>query len=111
MFESVSLLMQQEKNMYGTSVKYLGVVLDTVGMRMRIDETHVLGTKLLLKEVLLAIRKQKKVGYATLYHLAVKLNRFSEVLQSGRLHAHSFWNICEQTASAACYEPPETSSS
>lgn len=45
MFESVGLSMQPEKITYGTSVKYLGVVLDTVRMRLRIDVTQALGIK------------------------------------------------------------------
>lgn len=37
MFESIGLGMATEKNKYGTSVKFLGVVIDTVAMRLRID--------------------------------------------------------------------------
>lgn len=105
MFESVGLSMQPDKNVYGTSVKYLGVIFDTVTMKMRIDETQALGTRLLLQDVLIAIQGHRKVGHTTLYHLAGKLNWFSEVLQSGRLHTHSFWDYLRMEQDQAPPDP------
>lgn len=93
MFESIGLGMAVEKNKYGTSVKFLGVIIDTVAMRLRIDGLQALGTRLLLQEVRMKLAKGKRVGHSTWYHLAGKLNWFSEVVQSGRLHTHSFWDF------------------
>lgn len=91
MFESIGLGMATEKNKYGTSVKFLGIVIDTVAMRLRIDGLQALGTRLLLQEVKIKLQKRQRVGHSTWYHLAGKLNWFAEVVQSGRLHTHSFW--------------------
>lgn len=91
MFESIGLGMAMEKNKYGTSVKFLGVVIDTIAMRLRIDGLQALGTRLLLQEVRIKLLKRQRVGHGTWYHLAGKLNWFAEVAQSGRLHTHSLW--------------------
>lgn len=48
---------------------------------------------MLLQDALVKIQRRKKVGHSTLYHLVGKLNWFAEVLQSGRVHKHSFWNF------------------
>lgn len=96
MFESIGLGMATEKNKYGTSVKFLGVVIDTVAMRLRIDGVQALGTRLLLQEVRIKLVKKQRVGHGTWYHLAGKLNWFAEVVQSGRLHTHSFWECLRE---------------
>lgn len=96
MFESIGLGMATEKNKYGTSVKFLGVIIDTVAMRLRIDGLQALGTRLLLQEVRIKLAKDQKVGKGTWYHLAGKLNWFAEVVQSGRLHTHSFWDFLRE---------------
>lgn len=93
LFESIGLAMATEKNKYGTSVKFLGIILDTVEMRMRIDDVQAHGTRLMLEEVRLKVKKGQVVGRSTWYHLAGKLNWFAEVVQSGRLHTHVFWDF------------------
>lgn len=92
LFASCGFGMAVEKCKYGTSVKYLGVVIDTVAMRLRIDKDQALGTRLLLQESRNKLQARQRVGHATLYHLAGKLNWFAEVIQSGRLHTHSVWD-------------------
>lgn len=92
MFHSVGLGMQTEKNVCDQVLKYLGIVIDTVSMTLRIDPVQAMGTRLLLQEVRAQLGRGTHPGHGTLYHIAGKLNWFSEVLQSGRLHTHSFWN-------------------
>lgn len=97
LFASCGFGMAVEKCKYGTSVKYLGVVIDTAAMRLRIDKDQALGTRLLLQDAARRIQAKQRVGHTTLYHLAGKLNWFAEVIQSGRLHTHSFWDYLRAT--------------
>lgn len=96
MFESIRLGMAVGKNKYGTLVKFLDVVIDTIAMRLRIDSLHALGTRLLLQEVRIKLTKRQRVGHGTWYRLSGKLNWFSEVVQSKRLHTHSFWEYLRE---------------
>lgn len=91
MFHSVGLGMQAEKNVCDQVVKYLGILIDTINMTLRIDPVQAMGTRLLLQEVRTRLERGTHPGHGTLYHLAGKLNWFAEVLQSGRLHTHSLW--------------------
>lgn len=65
MIETIGLGMAVEKNKYGTSVKFLGVIIDTVAMRLRIDDLQSLGTRLLLQEVRVKLRKLCSTNQAT----------------------------------------------
>lgn len=42
------------------------------------------------------ILKKQRVGHGTWYHFVGNLNWFAEVVQSGRLHTHSFWEYLRQ---------------
>lgn len=84
--------MATEKNEYGQTLKYLGVLFDTNSMTMRIDHVQALGTRLMLETCLHQLKRGKGVAEATMRHLAGKLNWFSELLQSGQLHIRSFWD-------------------
>lgn len=89
---SCGFYMAIEKNLYGQSLKYLGIIFDTQSMTMRIDHTQALGTRLLMEKCLVSFRKNLKVEEGTMRHLAGKLNWFSEILQSGQLHIRSYWD-------------------
>lgn len=93
MYHSVGLGMQEDKNSCGQVVKYLGIVIDTLTMTIRIDPIQALGTRLLLEDLMTHLRRGKPLNHGMMYHLAGKLNWFAEVLQSGRLHTHGFWDF------------------
>lgn len=40
--------------------------------------------------------KKQRIGHGTWYHLAGKLSWFAEVVQSGRLYTHSFWECLRE---------------
>jgi hypothetical protein len=90
-FKAIGFGMAEEKFDYGQKLIFLGVLLDTTTMTMRIDPSQCKG----FREQLLAYRKTlattKHLDLSTLYHLSGKLNWFSEVVQCGRLHLHSLW--------------------
>lgn len=72
-----------EKNEYGQTLKYLGILFDTHSMTMRIDKVQALGTRLLLEKSKDKLLSGKLIDEGTTRHLAGKLNWFSEILQSG----------------------------
>lgn len=84
--------MASEKNVYGQSIKYLGIVFDTVTMTMRIDSIQAKGTRLLLQSCIDRLRNGYHLPETDIRHLAGKLNWFSEIIQSGRLHIQSWWD-------------------
>lgn len=84
--------MASEKNVYGQNLKYLGIVFDTVTMTMRIDSIQAKGTRLLLQSCVDRLRNGYHLQETDVRHLAGKLNWFSEIIQSGRLHIQSWWD-------------------
>ena len=90
-FKAIGFGMAEEKFDYGQKLIFLGVLLDTTSMTMRIDSSQCRG----FREQLLAYRytlaTTRRLDLSTLYHLSGKLNWFSEVVQCGRLHLHSLW--------------------
>ena len=77
----------------------LGVTVDTRTMTMRFDRTQARGMKLLLQQQLGIIRDGGSPDHTTSRHIAGKLNWYSEVLQSGRLHLRHWWMYVQHGAS------------
>lgn len=90
-----------EKNVYGQSIKFLGVLLDTVNMTMRIEPVQAKGTRLLLETCLAKLSTGQLIPESDVRHLAGKLNWFSELIQSGRLHTQSWWEYLRRTTNSS----------
>lgn len=88
--------MAPEKNTYGQQVKYLGVLLDSVSMTMRIDPLQAKGTRHILHKVYGDIKVGNPIEAGTINHLAGKLNWFAEFIQSGRLHNTLWWRYMRE---------------
>lgn len=97
--EDCGFYMAIEKNVYGQSIKFLGVLLDTVNMTMRIEPVQAKGTRLMLESCLIKLRAGQPIPETDIRHLAGKLNWFSELIQSGRLHTQSWWEYLRRASS------------
>ena len=75
----------------GQQLVFLGVLIDTVSMKMRIDAVQARVVSLLLCEALAHVRASRRCTETYIRSIAGKLGWYSEVLQSGRLHTHTWW--------------------
>ncbi len=91
MFEEVGFGMAKEKNQIGQVLTFLGVEIDTVTMTMRFDPTQSMGMRLELETFRDRLIKGGQLSHTTIRHVCGKLNWYSEVVQSGRLHLRSWW--------------------
>jgi hypothetical protein len=92
MFESVGFSMAAEKNERGQVLTFLGVHLDTTKMTMRFDSTQSRAMKEELQMYVKQLVQRSSLGHSTVRHVCGKLNWYSEVVQSGRLHLSSWWD-------------------
>lgn len=91
-FESIGFTMQSEKYKYGQQVLFLGILIDSTTMTVRIDAVVAKSFRLELEIYLVVLIGGKHLDYHLIRPICGKLNWFAEILQSGRLHIHSFWN-------------------
>lgn len=91
MFEDIGLVMAVEKFRYGQLLVYLGVLIDTTTMTIRFDPTQAKGMRIQLSQYLAQIIIGKHLDHTTIRHVCGKLNWYSEVVQSGRIHLKSWW--------------------
>ncbi len=91
MFEEAGFGMAKEKNQIGQVLTFLGVEIDTVTMTMRFDPTQSLGMRLEMEAFRGRLIKGSHLDHTTIRHVCGKLNWYSEVVQSGRLHLRSWW--------------------
>jgi hypothetical protein len=90
--QSVGFTMDKEKTKIGQRIVWLGILIDTVRMTLRIDAVQARGFLIQLKEYTNRVVESKYLDMSLLRHLAGKLNWFAEVIQSGRLHIHGLWD-------------------
>lgn len=91
-FTDVGLDMQDDKLEFGQELPFLGVLIDTNTMTLRFDATQSKGVRLQLESYLRCIKARKHLDHTTIRHVCGKLNWYSEVVQSGRIHIKSWWN-------------------
>jgi hypothetical protein len=89
--ESVGHVMQSDKKEVGQRMLFLGIMLDTVRMRMGFDPTQSKGMRAQLQQYRDKIKRGIDLDTGTIRHVAGCLNWYSEVLQSGRLHVRTWW--------------------
>ena len=88
-FESISLT---NKNKYGQQVLFLGLLIDSTTMTVRIEAVVAKSFRIELEIYLGILISGKHLDHHLIRPICGKLNWFAEILQSGRLHIHSFWN-------------------
>jgi hypothetical protein len=91
-FVAIGFTIAMEKNEYGQCITFLGFLLDTVNMLCRIDPVQAKGMKLQLDYYLKQIITGNNIDKSIIMSVAGKLNWYSEVVQSGRLHIKSWWD-------------------
>lgn len=90
-FEDIGLEMAFEKYKYGQILVYLGVLIDTVKMTIRFESVQAQGMRSQLNTYLNQIMVGDHLDHTTIRHVCGKLNWYSEVVQSGRIHIRSWW--------------------
>ena len=89
--EECGFSMEKSKFGVGQQLTFLGLLIDTVSMTIRIDSISAGGYCIQLKEYRSQILQNHMLTDDTMRHLTGKLNWYSEVHQSGRLHIHYCW--------------------
>ena len=74
-------------------ITYLGFLLDTVKMTVRIDPTQTRGEAVQMEHYLqMIINNKLYIDKTTIMSVARKLNWYSEIIQSGRIHIKPWWD-------------------
>jgi len=89
--ESVGLSMAKEKFDYGQRLVFIGFLIDTVSMTIRIDSVQAAGFRMQLIQYINDLKINHCLPRSILLHVAGKLNWYSEIVQTGRLHVHWLW--------------------
>jgi hypothetical protein len=100
-FEDSGFAMSVDKFQCGQQLVFIGVLIDTVTMTLRFESTQARGMRLQLETYLNEICKGSHLDHTTIRHVCGKLNWYSEVVQSGRMHNKSWWDY--QRNGAATY--------
>ena len=88
---SVGFTMSKEKNKLGQRLTWLGLFIDTTTMSLRIDPLQAEGFLAQLRIYEERMLCNRGLELSTLRHISGKLNWYSEVISSGRLHIRSLW--------------------
>jgi hypothetical protein len=96
MLEDVGLSMERSKAKVGQRLTFLGLLLDTLSMTMRIDPISSAGFAMQLTDYMTRLQTKSRLELSEIYHIACKLNWFSEVIQSGCLHIHDLHHFVPQ---------------
>ena len=92
MLENCGFAMSKDKFQCGQQIVFLGVLIDTVTMTLRFDATQARGMRLQLQAYMDGLQRGRHVDHGTIRHVCGKLNWYSEIVQSGRLHSKSWWD-------------------
>jgi hypothetical protein len=93
-FMAAGFLMAIDKEEVGQRLTFLGVLIDTVKMCISFDETQAKSMALQLSEHLKSIERGYDLDETTIRSVAGKLQWYSEVVQSGKVHVRSWWLYC-----------------
>lgn len=98
MFEAIGLSMEKSKFGLGQSLTFIGILIDSITMTLRMDPLSAGGFVLQLLEykTRLQFNSPNPLDLSDVRHLAGKLNWFSEVIQSGRLHLGAIWSYMQE---------------
>lgn len=92
LFRSIGFYIADDKREFGQRLTFLGVLIDSNKMTMSFDPVQVTSVLSMLTNSLPSIRTFRHLPKATVEHICGKLNWYSEVVQSGRLHLRSWWS-------------------
>ena len=92
-FVAIGFTIAMEKNEYGQCITFLGFLLDTVQMTVRIDQVQAKGMKIQMESYLYNISNNKYIDKSTIMSVAGKLNWYAEIIQSGRIHIKPWWDF------------------
>ena len=90
-FVLAGFVMAVDKEEVGQKLTFLGVLIDTVRMCITFDEIQARSMMLQMIEHVKLIETGYDLDYTTMRSVAGKLEWYSEVLQSGRMHLRSWW--------------------
>ena len=90
-FVLAGFVMAVDKEEVGQRITFLGVLIDTVRMCITFDEVQARSMMLQMLEHVKVIERGYDLDYTTIRSVAGKLEWYSEVLQSGRVHLRSWW--------------------
>ena len=91
-FEICGFTMNASKFKYDQQVVFLGILIDSVTMTVRIDPIAAKSFRIELQVHLNVLLANKHFDFHCIRPICGKLNWFAELLQSGRLHITSCWN-------------------
>ena len=87
----VGFTMAKEKSKTGKQVTWLGILIDSTTMSIRIDPTQAGGFLAQLSVYESDLLLKRYLDLSTLRHISGKLNWYAEIICSGRLHIRSLW--------------------
>ena len=87
----VGFLMALEKEEIGQRIVFLGILINTITMRLSFEHMQCVAMTLELQQHLAILLAGHNLDRTTIRHVAGKLNWYAEVVQSGRLHIRSWW--------------------
>jgi hypothetical protein len=90
-FAKAGFELNPDKFETGQTIVYLGLIIDSVTMRMRIDATAVSAFVPQLLRYKEKILRRESISSSEIRHVAGKLGWYAEVTLSGRLRTRSWW--------------------
>ena len=91
LIESVGFSLAVEKEEIGQRISFLGVLIDTQRMTLSFESVVARSMLLQLKEYVTLMEQGRDLDETTIRSVAGKLQWYSEVLQSGKVHLRSWW--------------------
>ena len=91
LFVLVGFSLAVEKEEIGQRLSFLGVLIDTQRMMLSFETVVARSMLLQLKEYITLIEQGRDLDETTIRGVAGKLQWYSEVLQSGKVHLRSWW--------------------
>ena len=88
---SIGLSVGADKEKISQKLVFLGVLLNTVTMKMSFEQTGAQAFLIHLIDCQKTLVSGGNLHHTVIRSIAGKLNWYAEVLQSGRLHIHSWW--------------------
>jgi hypothetical protein len=101
MLAECGLEMEQSKFGFGQQLTFLGILVDTVSMTIRIDPIQAGGFALQLEEYKTTLLSTNHLSESIVEHTAGKLGWFCEVIQSGRLHINWIFKYLNRVSRAS----------
>jgi hypothetical protein len=91
LFVLVGFSLAVEKEEIGQRISFLGVLIDTQRMMLSFETVVARSMLLQLKEYVTLIEQGRDLDETAIRSVAGKLQWYSEVLQSGKVHLRSWW--------------------